>query len=451
MTRLLIATTALCLLACNGKDANTQPTQPTENTQPSGEAAKPADGAKPTEGAPAPAAEMAASPPSMKTGLLVAMSQFEVGPDKKVLPKPGPAKLIIVTREGGKWKQDVIEDPDSNVFHKAFVYTPKGGKPGIVTLGGMGAHVKIWRKKDGKFVSETLWHKDFGGKWSRMRDAEIADFYGTGPTLAVATHDQGAVVTIGPKEGGWDVRELGAKKDTFVHEIELGDLDGDGKTEVYSTPSDPNKLDGSVQTGRVDRYVPGLKGDKGTVVADLGNRHAKEIYVGDVDGDGKDELYVAVEAHVEKVDGKSKVIDPVEIRRYEAGTDPKAGAVIAQLQDRLCRFLTVGDIDGDGKKEMVAAPFGSGLWLLRPGSDPNASWVKTRIDKKSGGFEHAAILLDLDGDGKDELYVASDTQGELRRYTWNGASWDKEVILSREVPRSVFTWNLMPVPAELVK
>ena len=46
------------------------------------------------------------------------------------------------------------------------------------------------------------------------------------------------------------------------------------------------------------RYVPSAEGAarRRTVVADLGTRHAKEILVEDVDGDGKDELYVAVEA-----------------------------------------------------------------------------------------------------------------------------------------------------------
>jgi hypothetical protein len=442
MTRFLSFAVGVALLAgCNGSAAKAPPAPTTETGKQPAEAA---DGAsKPVDGT------GAKVPADMERGLLVALSQFEVGPDKKVLPKPGPAKLIIVTREGGEWKTQEIEDSDSNVFHKAFVYRPKGGEPGIVTLGGMGAHVKIWRKKDGKFTSETLWSKDFGGRWSRMRDAEIADFFGAGPTLAVATHDQGVVVTIAPKEGGWDVAELGAKKNTFVHEIEVGDMDGDGRMEVYATPSDPNKLDGSVQTGRVYRYVPGLEGDKETLVADLGHRHAKEILVTDMDGDGKDELYVAVEAHTERKDGRVRVVDPVEIRRYVQGTDPKSGEVIAEIRDRLCRFLTVGDVDGDGKKEMVVAPFSAGLWLLRPTAE--GKWRKKRIDKKSGGFEHAAVLLDLDGDGKDEIYVASDNQGELRRYTWNGTGFDKEVILSREIPRSVFTWNIMPVPLSLVR
>ena len=72
-------------------------------------------------------------------------------------------------------------------------------------------------------------------------------------------------------------------------------------------------------------------------------------------------------------------------------------------------------MDGDGKKEMVAAASKSGLWLLRPRKD---RWDKELIDAGSGGFEHASILLDLDGDGRDELYVASDNQREVRRYDW---------------------------------
>lgn len=410
---------------------------------------QPANGGEAGQDKASPAGEASGS---MAQGLMLAISQFAVDENKKVLPKPGPAKLEILVKEGGAWKKTVIEDPDSNVFHKAFAYTPPGGKPGIITLGGMKAMVKFWTKQGDGFKAETLWEKDFGGKFNRMRDAEVADLFGDGkPSMAVATHDQGVVATLRPKDGGgFEIKEIDAEKDTFVHEIEVGDIDGDGAIEVYSTPSEPNRLDGSVQTGRVMRYVPSKGGDP-VVVADLGDRHAKEILVTDVDGDGKDELYVAVEAKTEKVESKVRVVSPVEIRRYEAGTDPKEGVVIAKLKDRLCRFLTAGDVDGDGKRELVAAPFSSGLWLLRPGANANQTWGKTLIAKDSSGFEHASILLDLDGDKKDELYVASDRQGEVRRYTWNGEGFDKEVIDTREVPKAVITWNLMPVPTSVLK
>jgi hypothetical protein len=281
-----------------------------------------------------------------------------------------------------------------------------------------------------------------------MRDVEVADIYGDHQdTIVVATHDQGVVAVARPKpDGTFEIEQLDLEPETFVHEIEIGDLDGDGVLEVYATPSEPNRLDGKPQSGQVVRYVP-AKGEGRVVVADLGDRHAKEIYVGDVDGNGADELYVIVEGVIEK--GSKRLVEPVEIWRYEAGTDPKAGAVIATMDDRLGRFLTVGDLDGDGKKEMVAALFSSGLWLLRPGADPMAEWSKESIDRRSGGFEHASIITDLDGDGRDELYVASDNDSEVRRYVWDGTKLAREVIYRRTNGNSVFTWNIMPVPVEL--
>src|SRR5262249_23030208 len=160
------------------------------------------------------------------------------------------------------------------------------------------------------------------------------------------------------QKGGYEVERLDRRPNTFIHEIEIGDLDGDKRLEIYATPSEPNKLEGGTQRGEVVRYLPGKRPAR-TIVADLGNRHAKEIYLGDVDGDGTDELYVAVEALTKGQDPNVQIVEPVEIRRFDAKTPPSARIIIATLPDRLCRFLTVGDVDGDGKKEMIAAGFRS--------------------------------------------------------------------------------------------
>jgi hypothetical protein len=397
-----------------------------------------------------PGGEASRVPPSLEQGLLLALAQFEVSPEGKVLPKPMPALLEILVRRDGAWRIVKIEDPDSNVFHKAMVYTPPEGPPGILTLGGNAAAIKLWRKGASGLEAERIWMAVFGGKHNRMRDAEVASLFDDGKAdIAVATHDQGVVgIVRPPANAGEEYRalQIDRQPETFVHEIEVGDLDGDGKIEIYATPSEPNRLDGTPQSGKVVRYIP-AKREQRTVVADLGDRHAKEILVEDVDGDGRDELYVAVEGSMDGAELKSSV----EIRRYDADTPVTGGKVIATIPDHLTRFLTAGDVEGDGKKEMVAAAFKSGLWLLRPGADSEAAWTLTSIDKDSSGFEHASILSDLDGDGADELYVAADDQGEVRRYVWNGTAFDRETIYTRAVPGSVFTWNIMPVPVALVQ
>ncbi|MCZ6464628.1 MAG: VCBS repeat-containing protein, partial [Proteobacteria bacterium] len=335
---------------------------------------------------------------SLPTALVLALAQFEQVENEqgRMVPRPGAARLEFLVREGGAWTVRALEDTESNVFHKAMVYRGEGGDR-LLTAGGTAAAIKLWTAADGGLEAETLWSEDFGGKWSRMRDVEVADLYGDGSaSMAVATHDQGVVAILRPDgQGGFAVERLDHKPDTFVHEIEIGDLDGDGVLEVYATPSEPNRLDGTVQTGEVVRYMPATApGGNRTVVADLQDRHAKEIFVGDVDGNGTDELYVVVEGHAEG----GSLVHGVEVRRYEADTDPREGAVIAEVSDRLARFLTMGDVDGDGKSELVLATFSQGLWLLRPGSDPAAPWRVESIDRDSGGFEHASILADLDGD-----------------------------------------------------
>ncbi len=371
---------------------------------------------------------------SLPNGILVALAVVDRDVDGEVLLLP--ARLGILTFERGSWRYRFIEDADSNVFHKAMAYVDTAGEGGVLTMGGTRAMVKLWLPTG---ESEVVWQADFGGKFSRMRDAEVGDVLGDGgSSIVVATHDQGVVELLRPLDGGgFAAEELDREPGTFVHEIELGDLDGDGVLEIYATPSEPNKLDGTPQHGEVVRYVPAA-GEGRVVVADLGDRHAKEILVDDVDGDGRDELYVAVEA----VSGGR-----VEIRRFDSGTDPAGGRVIAELDDRLCRFLTAGDVDGDGKKEMVAAASKSGLWLLRPGG---STWSISSIDRDSSGFEHAAVLADLDADGSDELYVASDNDDEIRRYVWRDGEPEREVLHQHTDGLSRFTWNLMPVPVDVI-
>lgn len=362
--------------------------------------------------------------------LLVAQAQFvdRAGADGKKTSVPGPAKLMIMRETVPGWTPVVLEDPDSNVFHKAL---PWGD--GILTIGGNQALLRTWRFKDGAWTADTHWNPRFGGKLDRLRDVEQGDVDGDGkPELVIATHDQGVIAIVHPDEG-WRVEEIDRTPNTFVHEIELGDIDGDGAPEIFATPSAPNKLD-QEQPGEVRMYRRTPAGWQKSIVDAPGDTHAKEVLAADVDRDGVAEVYVSWEG---AVGPGNTLVRPVTVKQYRWKDGKPVGTEVGTVPDRLMRAITAGDVNGDGKTDLVAGALASGLWLFEQSPD---GWKKTQIDASSSGFEHPVLLADLDSDGALELYVASEDQGELRRYRWRNGAFEKTVLAP--LHKGDITWNL---------
>ena len=67
------------------------------------------------------------------------------------------------------------------------------------------------------------------------------------PEIVIVTHDQGVIAVLEGEGIEWEVKELTRKEDTFVHEVEIGDVNDNGLNEFYATPSAPNKMDGTPQ------------------------------------------------------------------------------------------------------------------------------------------------------------------------------------------------------------
>jgi hypothetical protein len=363
--------------------------------------------------------------------ILLAQAQFIETTDPetgKTKSTPGPARLEILREVGGEWTSEVIEDPESNVFHKAVIFKdPENldAPPGILTIGANAAALKLWRQTNGKWTAETLWSTTFGGKQNRLRDFEIGDVTGDEkPDFVIVTHDQGVVAVLSRGETGWQATEIDRKEKTFVHECELGDLDGDGALEIYATPSKPNKFDGTPQPGEivVHRHTP--EGFERGVVEEFPLRHGKEILVTQLDGSGP-VLLASVEAELaERADAPPDASKTL-IKRYRFENGEYVGDVVCTLPDHLCRFLNAGDVDGDGKPELIASTHKQGIWLARP---RDGEWPVELVDADSGGFEHATVMADLDGDGVQEIYVAADDQQEVRRYRWDGTKLERETL-----------------------
>ncbi|MBN2717369.1 MAG: VCBS repeat-containing protein [Deltaproteobacteria bacterium] len=363
--------------------------------------------------------------------LLMTQSNFKQDKDGKwVLPDSG--ELIMLQPAENMWKTEHIKETVSNVIHKALPYGD-----GIVTIGANEAMLKLWTKKGDKWESQTIWNPTFGGEHNRLRDFEKADFDGDGnEDLAIATHDQGVVAVAFNRGDKWDVKEIDRQKDIFVHEIEVGDLDKDGNPEIYATPSEPNTSTGVDQGGGVVRYEwNGESFDKSEVVH-YDKRHIKEVLVADVDGDGAQELYASLEAEMGQ---NFAIITPVEIMRYDLKGEKFESRKVFTINDRFCRFLTAGDVDGDGKTELVASAFTAGVWVMDSGA---GEYTGTCIDKETGGFEHATYLADMNDDNNLEIYVADDKNGVLRQYVYKDGTYQSKVIFKRYVPKAAMVWNI---------
>ncbi len=406
----------------------------------------------PPEAAPAPAPAPKNLFPD-DTTLLFAQARFayeldEAGEKK---PVPQPAHLLMLRRGEDGFTSTRLEDPDSRVFHKA-ACVDFGRGPRLFTIGATEALAKLWRYENGAWQASELWRAKFGGKWDRLRDFELGDVTGDGEQdLVIGTHDQGVVVVlsrfdeppappwqrVADVEGElWYVLELDRRPSTFVHEIELGDIDGDGALEIFATPSTPNKAN-AAQSGEIVMYRRVAKGRfAATTVARFATGHVKEILAADLDGDGKAEIYAAVEPA--RAPGGSLA---VEVRRYERAGKSWRETIVASIEGAVqARVLLAADLCGAGRKDLIITTMKAGIWRIVMLEHGKQRFKAVQLDAATGGFEHAAAAFDLDLDGKPELYVSADEQDEIRRYICADGDFVRATIAS--MGESDLTWSI---------
>ena len=141
--------------------------------------------------------------------------------------------------------------------------------------------------------------------------------------------------------------------------------------------------------------------------------HVKEILAADMDGDGRMELFAAVEAE-RSDDDRHGQVQIIELIWQVDGNH--SWRQVAEIDDDGLRFMQAHDVDGQMPMELFLAPRNVGLYLMEwQAEEPGTLW---QIDSESGGFEHAIQIFDFDQDGRAELYVASDHEKSLVRFQW---------------------------------
>jgi sugar phosphate isomerase/epimerase len=302
------------------------------------------------------------------------------------------------------------------------------GRPDLIA-GGHRSGGLVW-------YENPTWQKHvIAAEGAFSTDGEAADVDGDGDQDLVVVTDKELVWYENP---GWKVHHI---DDIVLHDIEVVDLDGDGKPDIagrdqgafshhhgellhiyrqespsswahrtVSIPDGEGLLVADIdRNGRPDVIVgrvwlenPGdiLKGDWIT------HEYAKEwnyphVYVatGDINGDGRADIVLAPS---ERAGGTYR------ISWFEAPRNPKAGAwkehVIEDPVETVHHFVGTGDFNGDGRLDVATASMHQGKSpdiRIYVNGGKGRQWVKDVVAPISS---HSMRVVDVNGDGLPDLY-----------------------------------------------
>ncbi|MHB1846609.1 MAG: FG-GAP repeat domain-containing protein [Deltaproteobacteria bacterium] len=219
------------------------------------------------------------------------------------------------------------------------------------------------------------------------------DFDGDGNLdLAVASFRDGQVALLLGRGKGYfrPARHFPLPKGASPEALAVADLDGDGHPDVALVTAEQDRID--------VLYGDGKGGFSAPVSYPVGGAEylmPRGLAVGDFDGDGRLDL-ATVDGNGQS--GSASVLYGLGRRRFSPGVK------VVAVPDAHVYALAAGDVDGDGRSDLVVLADPGVAAVLRGRKDRS---FEAPIDVPAGRRPRAALLLDLDGDGKLDLAIAN--------------------------------------------
>jgi hypothetical protein len=331
----------------------------------------------------------------------------------------GDGKLDILAGENlylaPEWKQTKVRTIQGTVdldgkgyrwdFANIALDVDRDGRPDLISVDWFQKHA-VWFRNTGATGGE--WPQALIEENGNFESADPFDIDGDGKAQEILPHVQRTVwydvLPAGEGKHGFGVHVVSEKLLPFGGGV--GDLNGDGRPDIirpsawFEAPADPRK-------GQWKEHPIAL-GHKDPSKSD----HTAQILVLDVNGDGLNDI-IASSAHEYGIFWYEQVRDGSKIEFKQRLIDNSWSQA---------HSLALGDLDGDGKPELVVgkrfmAHNGSdpdeygplGVYAYKLHRQPTLTWVKHIISYNEGiGSGMNINLVDLDRDADLDIVVTGD-------------------------------------------
>jgi gliding motility-associated-like protein len=319
------------------------------------------------------------------------------------------------------------------------------GKPDLVVVNNTANTISILRNTS---TSGSITSASFAAKVDITTGnipyyVAIADLDGDGkPEIAVANNVSNTVSVFYNKSvsGTLTTASFSGKVDfavgTAPRSLAIGDIDGDGKPDLVVTNTTTNNVSVLMNTTTTGSITAASFAAAVNFATGAGPRG---LAIGDLDGDGKPDLAIA-----------NFGASTVSVLRNTSTAGSIAASSFATAVDITCGLhpyiVSLGDIDGDGKTDMVAANQGaSTISVLRntatSGAITTGSFAAT-VDIATPSTPTGVAIGDLDGDGKPD--VVTTNQGNASVSVFRNTSTSGTITSSSFASRVTYTVGATP-------